>query len=82
MTGWIGNAFILLGIFAVAHRKRYGFILGITGNSLWCLRGAVTHQWDLIVIEVIIVILQAYSWWKWGHVGTTCKVCDGTGRGQ
>jgi hypothetical protein len=72
MIGWLGNAFIIAGISAVAYKKRWGFILGIIGNSLWTIRGLSTCQYDLIAIEVVIVVLQAFSYWNWGcnHVGT------------
>jgi hypothetical protein len=72
MTGWFGNAFILTGISAVAYKKRWGFILGIIGNLLWAIRGLSTCQYDLIAIQVIIVLLQGFSYWNWGrdYVGT------------
>jgi hypothetical protein len=81
MIGWLGNIFILSGILALAYRRRWGFILGVVGNSFWCYRGYSTGQYDLITIEVIIVVLQAFSWWRWRqNVRGTCQVCQGTGR--
>lgn len=65
ILGWLGNVFILAGILAVAYKYRYGFIAGCIGNALWCIKGAMTSQYDLITIEVIIVALQAFSFYKW-----------------
>lgn len=68
LIGWFGNIFIIVGIIGIAYKCRSGFILGVVGNSLWCVKGIVTKQWDLVSIEVIIVILQALSYWKWGRI--------------
>ena len=65
--GWIANVFILTGIGFVAYKRRFGFILGTIGNTLWGIVGYSTGQFDLLAIEVIIVILQAFSWVKWGQ---------------
>lgn len=78
ITGWLGNIFIIGGIIMVAYRWRSGFVLGILGNSLWCLQGIITKQWDLTSLEVVIVVLQAFSWWNWGrtNVESTNGICS------
>lgn len=68
LIGWFGNIFIIAGIIGIAYKYRNGFILGVVGNSLWCIKGIATEQWDLVSIEMIIVILQALSYWKWGQI--------------
>lgn len=66
--GWIGNVFIILGILLVAYRIRSGFLYGCLGNGLWLCKGFLTYQWDLVTIEALIVVLQAFSWLKWGQM--------------
>lgn len=68
MIGWVGNVFIILGILAIAYQYKVGFILGIIGNLLWCVRGYYTGQYDLITIEVFIVVLQIFSYFNWGRI--------------
>lgn len=77
--GWIGNVFIILGIMLVAYRMRSGFLYGCLGNGLWLCKGIMTCQWDLVTIEVLIVILQAFSWLKWGQINdrTSDRVLSG-----
>ncbi len=83
MTGWIGTIFILSGTLAIAYKKRFGFMLGIIGNLLWCLRGFTTTQYDLATIGIIIAVLKAFSWWKWrNYVRTTDTVYSGPARKQ
>jgi len=65
MIGWIANVFILLGIGMIAYKKRSGFIMGTIGNTLWCVKGFQTGQVDLITIEMIIVVLQLFSYINW-----------------
>jgi hypothetical protein len=65
--GWVANVFILSGIVAIAYKRRFGFILGTIGNTLWGIVGYSTGQFDLLAIEAIIVVLQSFSWWKWGR---------------
>lgn len=64
--GWTANIFILTGIVGIAYKKRSGFILGTIGNTLWGYVGYSTGQLDLLAIEAIIVVLQMWSWAKWG----------------
>ena len=67
MLGWVGNILIVAGMGLVAYKRRSGFVLGIVGNSLWCVRGVQTNQMDLVSIELVVVIVQLFSWWKWGR---------------
>lgn len=80
--GWLGNFFILTGLLLVAYKRRSGFVSGIVGNSLWCIKGILTGQFDLIAIELIIVALQAFSWWNWGHVGSIHRIHSSASREQ
>lgn len=78
MLGWIGNIFIIIGILMVAYKMRSGFLFGCIGNTLWLAKGVITDQYDLIAIEALIVILQAFSWWNWRNVGTTNSIHSGS----
>lgn len=79
-VGWAGNVFIILGIMLVAYRMRSGFIYGCLGSGLWLFKGIMTYQWDLVTIEALIVVLQAFSWLKWGQTNgrTSDSVHPGT----
>lgn len=78
MLGWSGNVATLVGISLVAHKKRSGFLVGIVGGVFWGIQGTLTHQVDLVILEVVIAIVQAFSWWKWGKpdAGPVCRICS------
>jgi len=83
MTGWLGTIFILAGTLGIAYKKRFGFMLGIIGNLLWCWRGFTTTQYDLVTIGIVIATLKAFSWWKWrSYARTTDTVYSDPGVGQ
>lgn len=65
--GWAGSFFILVGILLVSYKLRSGFLFGVIGNGLWGIKGVIINEWDLVSLEVIIVIFQAFAWWKWRH---------------
>jgi len=63
--GWIGNGFVIIGILCVGYKLRVGFLLGMVGSLIWAMRAYNTGQWDLMVIETVIIFLQAFSWYNW-----------------
>lgn len=75
--GWAGTFFTLSGMLFVAWHKRFGFVLGIIGGVLWCTQARLTNQYDLITVEVMVVLTNAFSWWNWGraNVGPTSSFC-------
>lgn len=68
IIGWIGNIFILIGLVLVSYRRRSGFVHGCVGNSLWIVKASLTDQYDLLTIEIIIVIIQIFAWYNWGRI--------------
>lgn len=68
ILGWVGNIIIIiivLGMIGVAHKRRGAFLLGAVGNLAYLVKGVYTSQPDLVAIEVLVVSLAIYSWWKW-----------------
>jgi len=66
VLGWVGNAVILAGMIGVAHRRRGAFLLGAVGNLAYVVKGCLTWQHDLVAIEILVITVALYSWWKWG----------------
>lgn len=74
--GWLGTIFTLLGMLFVAWRIRFGFVLGVIGGVLWCFKAYNIHQYDLVTVEVVVVLINAFSWYNWRriHVGSTSNI--------
>lgn len=64
--GWIGSAFIILGIWLVGDKSVWGFVFGATGNTLWIYVGLKRgKQCDLAVVAAIVAVLNLVGLWKW-----------------
>jgi hypothetical protein len=71
MIGWIANALMLYGSYCVGERRRYGFLMQLTGNGLWAYIGVCKYNGDekasLIAISVAFCCLYAFNFYKWGR---------------
>lgn len=65
MTGWIANALLLWGWWALGNKHRYGMVLGIIGSLLWATVGYQKAMWDLLTIELVLASVQVRAWWLW-----------------
>ena len=64
--GWIAAVLIVVAAWRIAHKDRWAFLVGIAGGFLWIAKGVTTGQWDLVVLNTILCLLQLNSWIKWG----------------
>ena len=66
--GWIGNIFLIWGIWEIGNRRRFAHILTVVGEVAWigkCLL-STPKMWDLAIICTIFLVLAARCWIKWG----------------
>lgn len=68
VLGWIGNVFLLWGIWEIGNKRRFAHLLTIVGETAWIIKSIMVGQWDLAVICVIFGVLAARCWIKWGQV--------------
>lgn len=62
MIPWVANAALLLGLLCLAKKKREGFLFNIVGNSLWGWIACVAGAQELFIINLVFVVVSAYSW--------------------
>jgi len=65
--GWIGNAFIVGGLWGIGNKWRRAFLLSVVGESCWLVASWQRAQWDLFVICIVFAALAARSYAKWGQ---------------
>ncbi|HIH15655.1 MAG TPA: PnuC protein [Nanoarchaeota archaeon] len=55
-----------LGIYTIGNKKRYGFLIALTGNILWTIIGILSQSAGLLFANSVLVILyiRAYVLWK------------------
>lgn len=65
--GWLGNIFIVVGIWRVGNRQRNAFFFSIVGEIAWIIKSLYLGQYDLAVICGVFALLAVRSYVKWGR---------------
>ena len=66
MIGWIGNVFIVGGLWGIGNKWRPAFLLSVVGESCWMSASYQRSQWDLFFICGVFGALAIRSFVKWG----------------
>lgn len=67
MLGWIGNAFIVAGLWGIGNKAREAFLLSVVGESLW-IANALSKEprdWALASICIVFAAMAVRSYIKW-----------------
>lgn len=67
MIGWIGNVFIVLGLYGIGFKWRIAFVVSVIGELFWIYVAAHRGQWDLAVMCVIFAVLAVRNFVLWGQ---------------
>lgn len=69
MLGWIGNFFIVSGLWGIGNKVRRAFLLSVVGESLWVANALskTPVDWALASICVVFAVLAVRSYVKWGN---------------
>lgn len=66
MIGWIGNIFIILGLWGIGNKNRKAFIFSVIGEILWIIKAVNDGSWDLAAICVVFAAVAIRNWFLWG----------------
>lgn len=66
MLGWIGNVFIVGGLYGVANKRRNAFISSMLGESFWIANATLRHDPALVSICIVFLGMAVYGYFKWG----------------
>lgn len=64
--GWVGNVFLIIGLWLVGDKARKAFIFSVIGESIWIYYAMDKKMYDLAFICVIFALLALRNWIKWG----------------
>lgn len=64
--GWVGNIFLVIGIWLVGYKNRKAFIFSVLGESIWLAYSIKREMYDLAFICVIFGGLAIRNWYLWG----------------
>lgn len=62
-------AFVMLQIWLYGRLSLWGPITGGIGALMWITMGYLANptMWGLIILNIIILYLQGYNYFKWSH---------------
>lgn len=66
LLGWVGNVFLVWGIWEIGNRRRFAHLLTVIGETAWIAKSLIVGQYDLAFICVVFLVLAARCWVKWG----------------
>ena len=66
MLGWIGNVFIVAGLYGLGNKSRNAFIYSIAGEILWTINATIRHDWALASICVVFGLMAVRGFFMWG----------------
>ena len=63
--GWIGNLFLIIGLFTLATKWRPANLFLALGDGLWTIYGIWLGFLDIAAICGLFTILSLRVWWLW-----------------
>ena len=69
MLSWIGNIFIVAGLWGVGNRSRNAFLLSIVGEGAWITEAHRRADWALATICTVFLVMAVRSYILWGRDG-------------
>ena len=63
--GWVANVFFLLGTLLIAYKDKRGFLTCMVGNICYFTMGVLTGLVSVIILNVGMFSLNAFSYYKW-----------------
>ena len=76
IMGWIGNFFIIVGLYKVGDKVRSAFIWTMIGEACFAVHTGMNRDWPIFVAVLIFFSLAVLNWWKWGKQDE-CGPCKG-----
>lgn len=66
MLGWIGNLFIVIGLWGIGNKQRNAFIFSIIGEAAYIVRSYQSADWALFAVCWVFLLMAVRGYIKWG----------------
>ena len=68
VLGWIGNFFIVIGLWKIGDKWRHAFLFSIFGELAWITKSLTIEKPDyaLATICAVFCVMAFRNWVKWG----------------
>jgi hypothetical protein len=67
MMGWLGNLFIVAGLWGIGSKRQGAFLFSILGEALYIYRSYATHDWALFSVCWVFLLMAARGYILWGR---------------
>lgn len=64
-VGWIGNIFIIIGLWKAGDKSRNAFIFSVIGEVIWVAYALYCNMYDLAFVCVIFGLIAVRNFLKW-----------------
>lgn len=64
--GWIGNCFLVIGLWKIGDKWRNAFLFTIVGETAWAAKSVMVQDWALATICLVFNVMAGINWYKWG----------------
>lgn len=65
MLGWVGNIFIVTGLWLIGNKARKAFYFSIVGESCWIINALIRHDLALATICIVFLLAAIRGLIKW-----------------
>ena len=66
ILAWIGNLFIVIGLWGIGSKQRKAFIASIIGEACWIVSAALSGNWALFTICWVFLFMAVRGYILWG----------------
>ena len=63
----VTSALTILGMEALARKKRWGWYISLLNQPLWLIVIFMTHAWGLFILQVFMVLIAIQGLRNWRH---------------
>lgn len=67
MIGWIGNVFVILGLYGVGNKNRNSLWFSIIGECCYIIHTALVGDWAIFAAAWIFLFMVVRAYVKWGQ---------------
>ena len=67
MLGWIGNIFIVLGLWGIGDKNRSALLFTMAGEGAYIVHTYRVHDWPIFIAAWIFLLMAARAYVKWGQ---------------
>jgi hypothetical protein len=66
LVGWIGNLFIVAGLWGIGSKQRGAFLFSIIGESCYIARSFIRGDWALFFVCWVFLLMAMRGYILWG----------------